>query len=326
MSDAILLLAHGGPDSLADIPAYLADIRSGGPTPPSVLAEITHRYQLIGGRSPLLEITRRTAEKLAASVGMPVYVGMRHWQPTIAQTVAHMVADRVRHCTAICMAPHYSRLSIGTYRARLDDALTTVGNSVTAGFVESWHTAAAYLDGMAANVRQTLRRFGNGTQSKVIFTAHSLPASILAEGDPYDGQLEETARLVAARLGLPEDRWTRCYQSAAQTGTPWLGPQVEELVPKLAAAGERNLVVAPIGFIADHVEILYDLDIGLQAIAARCGARVERTPMLNDAPPLIAALAEIYLTRKGDADDAAKTRNRVTITQQAVRNTPDRQP
>lgn len=293
MTDAVLLLAYGGPNSPADIPAYLADIRGGRPTPAALLAEITRRYELIGGRSPLLEITRRVADKLAAAVGLPVYVGMRHWHPFIRETVAQMAADGVRRCTAICLAPHYSRLSIGAYRARLDEALAVAGHAMAVDFVASWHTVPAYLDGLAANVRATLARFEQPTAAKVIFTAHSLPAAILAEGDPYDRQLAETARLVAARLELPEDHWTRCYQSAAQAGMPWLGPQIEEVVSGLAAAGERNLVVAAIGFIADHVEILYDLDIGLQAIAGRCSARVERTPMLNDTPPLIAALAEI---------------------------------
>jgi len=293
-ADAIILLAYGGPDSLDDIPAYLADIRGGRPTPPHLLAEITHRYQTIGGRSPLLEITRHTANKLAAVVGAPVYVGMRHWQPTIMETVARMAGDGVRHCVAICMAPHYSRLSIGAYRRRLDEALVTVGEGITVDFVESWHTVPAYLDGIAANVREALYCFADAAAVRVIFTAHSLPASILAEGDPYDRQLDETAHLVAARLGLPPDRWTRCYQSAAQAGVPWLGPQIEALLPELAAAGERNLLIAPVGFVADHVEILYDLDIGLQAIAARCGVRVERTSMLNDTPALIAALADVF--------------------------------
>ena len=294
MTDAIILLAYGGPDSLNDIPAYLSDIRGGRPITPQLLAEITHRYQLIGGRSPLLEITQRAADKLAAIVGMPVYVGMRHWRPTIMETVAQMAEDGVQHCVAICMAPHYSRLSIGAYRRQLDEALAAAGKDITVDFVESWHTVPAYLDGIAANVRETLHRAADFAAVKVIFTAHSLPASILADGDPYDRQLDETAHLVAARLGLPDDRWTRCYQSAAQTGVPWLGPQIEALLPELAAAGECNLLIAPVGFIADHVEILYDLDIGLQEIAARCGVRVERTPMLNDTPALIAALTEVF--------------------------------
>lgn len=294
MSEAILLLAYGGPDSLADIPAYLADIRGGRPIPPQLLAEITHRYQLIGGCSPLLEITRRTADKLEAIVGVPVYVGMRHWRPTIMETVAQMAEDGVQHCVAICMAPHYSRLSIGAYRSRLDEALAAAGKGMTTDFVESWHIVPAYLDGIAANVRETLHRFADPAAAKIIFTAHSLPASILAEGDPYDSQLDETAHLISARLGLRANRWTRCYQSAAQTGVPWLGPQIEALLPELAAAGERQLLIAPVGFIADHVEILYDLDIGLQEIAARCGTEMERTPMLNDTPALIAALAEVF--------------------------------
>jgi ferrochelatase len=174
-----------------------------------------------------------------------------------------------------------------------DAGVYEVAKRLTVDFVESWHTVPAYLEGVATNVRETLRRFEDPRAVKVIFTAHSLPAASLTEGDPYDRQLDETARLLADRLGLPADRWTRCYQSAAQTGAPWLGPQIEALLPDLAAAGAQNLLVAPIGFIADHVEILYDLDIGLQEVAGRCGVRVERTPMLNDTPPLIAALAEV---------------------------------
>jgi protoporphyrin/coproporphyrin ferrochelatase len=300
MSDAVLLLAYGGPDSLADIPAYLADVRGGRPTPEHLLTEITERYKLIGGRSPLLDITRSAAGKLSQTVGLPVYVGMRHWRPKIAETVDQMAADGVQDFVAICMAPHYSRMSIGAYRARLDEALAAANKGMTVDFVESWYTEPAYLEGIAANVREALGRFGDdGAMPKVVFTAHSLPASLLAEGDPYDRQLDETAHLLAARLGLPDDRWMRCYQSAAKTGVPWLGPAIEEVVPELAAAGECNVVVAPTGFIADHVEVLYDLDIGLQEIAARCGVRVERTPMLNDSPPLIAALAEI-VRRRGE--------------------------
>lgn len=307
MSDAVLLLAYGGPDSLADLPAYLSDIRGGRPTPPQLLDEMAHRYALIGGRSPLLDITRRVADKLSAATRLPVYVGMRHWQPRIAGAVEEMAKDGVRNFVAICMAPHNSRLSTGAYRIRLQEAVVAAGGGIQADFVDSWHTEPAYLDGIAANVRKTMLRFterGNaglgsheGRGPMVVFTAHSLPASILADGDPYDRQLAETARLVAMRLALPEDRWMRCYQSAAQTGVPWLGPSIEETVPRLAEAGERQLVVAPIGFIADHVEVLYDLDIGLQEIASRCGAEVERTPMLNDDPSLVAALADIVARR-----------------------------
>ena len=299
MTTAVLLLAYGGPNSLDDIPAYLQDIRGGRPTPQPLLDEITRRYQLIGGCSPLLEITRSVAARLQVAVGLPVYVGMRHWYPYIRQTVAEMTADGVQHAIVICMAPHYSTLSIGAYRARLDEALAAAGNGFSVTFVESWHTQPDYLEGIAANVRETLLRFAAADRERVmtVFTAHSLPESILERGDPYPAQLQETAVLVAERLGLATDRWMFSFQSAALTGTPWLGPQIEALVPELAGAGELNLLIAPVGFIADHVEVLYDLDIGVQAIARNAGVHVERPPMLNDSPPLVAALADLVQTQ-----------------------------
>jgi ferrochelatase len=296
---AVLLLAYGGPDRLEDIPDYLLDIRGGRPTPQLLIDEITERYRLIGGRSPLLAITRRVARKLESSAGLPVYVGMRHWHPYIRDVVAGMAGDGVRRIIAICMAPHYSELSIGAYRARLGEALAALDVSIRVDLVESWHTHPLYLSGVAANVRTALRRFPDHERSDVmiIFTAHSLPAFILDRGDPYDAQLRETSRLLAAQLGLSDERWRFSYQSAAQTGTPWLGPQIEELVAELAERGERNLLVAPIGFIADHVEILYDIDIGVQAIARSCGARVVRTSMLNDSTALVATLANLVKGR-----------------------------
>lgn len=302
MTTAVLLLAYGGPNSLDDIPAYLNDIRAGRPTPQRLLDEITHRYQLIGGRSPLLEITCSVAGKLQAAVGLPVYVGMRHWTPTIGETVAAMAGDGVTDAVVICMAPHYSTMSIGAYRDRLDEALAAVDNGFSVTFVESWHTQPDYLEGIAANVRNTLTRFAPADREHVmtVFTAHSLPEFIVERGDPYPEQLRETATLVAGRLGLASDRWMFSFQSAAQTGTPWLGPQIEALVPELARAGELNLLIAPVGFIADHVEVLYDLDIGVQAVARSAGVRVERTPMLNDSPPLIAALANLVQTQRSN--------------------------
>jgi len=293
MTDAVLLLAYGGPDSLDDIPAYSLDIRGGRETPQRLIDDIADRYRQIGGRSPLLEITRSTAAKLSVALGLPVYVGMRHWHPFIRETVARMAGEGVRRCTAICMAPHYSSLSIGAYRARLAEALAVVGGGMAVHLVESWHTQPHYLDGLTANVLVTLGRFPADARVLVVFTAHSLPASILERGDPYPAQLRETASLVAERAQLPADRWTFSYQSAAQTGTSWLGPQIEALVPELAQAGERNLLIAPVGFIADQVEVLYDLDIGVQRIARSAGVRVERTPMLNDSPALVNALADI---------------------------------
>jgi protoporphyrin/coproporphyrin ferrochelatase len=295
---AILLMAYGGPESLDDIPAYLLDIRGGRETPQHLIDEITGRYRQIGGRSPLLAITQSAARKLSQRMGIPVYVGMRHWHPYIKDVIAQMAADGIQHIIAICMAPHYSTLSVGAYRKKLDDALEAAGSGMTVSFVESWGTQPPYLDGIAANVREALARFPEDVRGsvKVIFTAHSLPASILERGDPYQAQLHETAALLAEKLSLPEARRAFCYQSAAQTGTPWLGPQIEEFVPVLAAGGERNLIVAPIGFIADHVEVLYDLDIGIQVIARQHGVQLERTPMLNDSDPLLAALSVLAQT------------------------------
>lgn len=291
---AVLLLAYGGPDSLNDIPAYLLDIRGGRETPQEFVDEITERYRLIGGHSPLLEISSSVANKLQNQIGVPVYLGMRHWKPYISDVVKQMDADGVSHIVAICMAPHYSELSIGKYRQKLEGAIA--GKDITVSFVESWHTQPNYLNGLAENVRKTLEQwpFQIRESVQIIFTAHSLPLSIMEKGDPYDRQLRETAGLLADELALPGDRWTFSYQSAARTPVPWLGPQIEELVVELAGAGHQDLLIAPIGFVSDHVEVLYDIDIGVARIARQYSLRVERTPMLNDTAPLIEALAALY--------------------------------
>ena len=296
---AVILLAYGGPESLDDIPEYLLDIRGGRHTPQHLIDDITERYRLIGSRSPLLEITQSVAIKLQREIGLPVYVGMRHWSPFIKDVVAQMSADGIEHMVAICMAPHYSMLSIGKYKEQLDAAISAItdpnGRGMTVDFVESWHLQPAYLQGIAANVREALSRWPRAERDQVlvIFTAHSLPEFILERGDPYDDQLRETAASLAELLALPDARWTFSYQSAALTGVPWLGPQIEDLVGQLADQGQKDLLIAPIGFIADHVEILYDIDIGVQNIAQGKGVRLERTDMLNDDDLLVEALASL---------------------------------
>lgn len=291
---AVLLLAYGGPDSLDDVPAYLLDIRGGRETPQELVEEMTKRYRLIGGRSPLLEITRSVANKLQSQIGVPVYVGMRHWQPFIGDVVRQMDADGVSHIVAICMAPHYSELSIGKYRQKLEEA--SADRNITVSFIESWYTQPDYLRGLAENVRNTIEWWPLQKRDdvEIVFTAHSLPQSILERGDPYDRQLRETVGLLVEELALPGDRWMFAYQSAARTPVPWLGPQIEELIVELAQVGHRDVLIAPIGFISDHVEVLYDIDIGVAQIAHLHGLRVERTPMLNDSAPLIDALAALY--------------------------------
>jgi ferrochelatase len=292
---AVILLAYGGPDSLDDIPAYLLDIRGGRHTPQHLLDEISRRYRLIGGRSPLLEITQSVAQKMQMKLDLPVYVGMRHWPPLIGDVVEKIAAAGARHLVAICMAPHYSLLSIGKYKEKLNEAITANKVKIETKFIESWYDQPDYLKGIAENVKQTLNRWpvAEQEQVKIVFTAHSLPEFILERGDPYDDQLRQTASLLAERLALPADRWTFSYQSAARTGVPWLGPQIEDLVIDLAQVGEKNLLIAPIGFIADHVEVLYDIDIGVQQIAQEHGVRIERPPMLNDSDPLVDALTAL---------------------------------
>ena len=292
---AVILLAYGGPDKLEDIQAYLDDIRGGRPTSQVFIDDITERYRLIGGRSPLLEITCKTAEKLQEKAGLPVYVGMRHWTPFIKEVVSQMAADGVDHFVAICMAPHYSELSIAKYRAKLKKALDVAGKDITVDFIESWHLQPDYLQGLTNEISLALSRWPEKQRDQVtvIFTAHSLPAYILERGDPYDRQLRETAEALSQMLDLPTQNWLFSYQSAAKTGVPWLGPQIEDAVGDLAREGRKDLLIAPIGFITDHVEILYDIDIRVQEIARENGVRVERSAMLNDGNTLVSALASL---------------------------------
>jgi ferrochelatase len=283
---AVLLLAYGGPNSLDDVPAYLRNVRSGQPVSQSLLDETIRRYRLIGGRSPLLDITRRLASRVQSIIDLPVYVGMRHWHPYIAETVPEMVRDGIEHIVAICLAPHYSPMSVGAYRTKLDEAVR--GSGMQVSFVAAWHTQAQYIAGIAQNVRATLAQLPS--DAKIIFTAHSLPVSVR---EPYETQLRETAQLVAQNLSLRQDRWLLCYQSKPRAGGDWLEPHIENLIPQLARDGEKNLLIAPIGFLADHLEVLYDLDIAVPEIARANDVRVARTPMLNDSDALVNALAEL---------------------------------
>ncbi|NOZ29028.1 MAG: ferrochelatase [Chloroflexi bacterium] len=293
---AVLLMAYGSPDSLEDIEAYLHQVRGGRHTPPELVEEVRERYRRIGGRSPLQEITEQTAHRLQEATGLPVFIGMHHWHPFIRDVVQHMVTERgIRRIVGICLAPHYSTVSVGAYRRHLEEAIAAVGGDVDLRFVPHWHTHRHYLDGLVETTRQTLDSLGtHGREyAVVIFTAHSVPAAVLNRGDPYDAQLRETAQLLAERLALPEERWRLCYQSAPKTHNSWLGPQMEDVIVELAEAGRRYLVVAPIGFVSEHVEILYDIDIKAQEIARSHGALLKRTPMLNSRPPLIAALSDL---------------------------------
>ncbi len=300
---AVLMMAYGSPDSLDEMEAYLLDVRGGRPTPPSLIEEIQHRYALIGGRSPLLAQTRKQAAALQAVLnsrvpadhpGFRTYVGMRHWEPRIAQAVDEIANDGISQVIALVMAPHASRMSTGAYFARLDEAIASKSLELQVAPIESWHKHPGLIEAIAKHSLQAMLQF-NTHIPYVIFTAHSLPQRILNQGDPYDAQLHETAGLVADRLNLSPGRWEFCYQSAGQSPEPWLGPQVEDVVLRLANAGEDQLLVVPIGFVCDHVEVLYDIDIAARELAEKHNARLERSASLNDTPVFIDALADLIL-------------------------------
>jgi len=300
---AVLLMAYGGPERLADVEPFLLDVRGGRPTSPELVEEIRGRYAAIGGGSPLLAITRAQAAALedelnrSGDAGWQTFVGMRHWQPYVADAVREIAAAGHRRVVALCLAPQYSRMSIGAYFAKLDEALAGLDDPPEVARVESWHDHPGFLDAVAEKVAEALARLPvPPAEAHVVFTAHSLPRRIVAAGDPYDDQLRATARRVAlraeARAGSPFP-WTFCYQSVAAGAIDWLGPDVTHVVADLARAGHRHLLAAPIGFVSDHVEVLYDLDVEARLGAERHGAHLHRTESLNTTPRFIAALTSV---------------------------------
>jgi len=308
---AVLLMAYGGPDSLDDVEPFLLDIRGGRPTPPQLVEEIRGRYAAIGGRSPLLGISRAQAAALQGRLdasdpgAFRVFVGMRHWAPRIAQAVADIATAGLSRIVALCLAPHYSRLSIGAYLVKLEEARREQaerGCELAVTAIESWHDHPLFLQALAEKVESALHRWPESERREVqlLFTAHSLPAFIVEQGDPYPQQLLATARAVAQRAGV--EGWRFCYQSAGASGVPWLGPAIEDVLPELTAAGCRNLLVVPVGFVADHVEILYDLDIEAKTLAETVGIHLERTESLNTDPTFIAGLADLVVHRAVASD------------------------
>jgi protoporphyrin/coproporphyrin ferrochelatase len=277
---AVVLMAYGSPGRIEDIRPYLEDIREGRPVSDEAVGELTERYRRIGGRSPLDEVTERQRAALESELGMPVHVGMKHWRPRIAEAVQASLAGGAERVVAIVLAPHYSALSIAGYRERLEAALD---GRAELRFVESWHDHEPFLAVLADRVR--------GTDAHVVFTAHSLPERVLAMGDPYRDQLLETSRLVAERAGV--ERWSFAFQSASETGEPWLGPDILEELDALHERGVRDVLVCPVGFVSDHLEILWDLDVEARERAAELGLRLDRIESLNDDPAFIRALAEL---------------------------------
>jgi protoporphyrin/coproporphyrin ferrochelatase len=297
----VLVMAYGGPGSLAEIPGYLADIRHGRPTPRAVLEEITENYRAIGGSSPLLAVSRRQVDALAAELGpgYRCYLGMRHWSPWIEDVVGEMAEDGVMRAVSLVLAPHFSSMSVARYQQKIADGLELYRGRIHFEHVPSYHDAPGLVEAFASRVEDGLSRWSDDERGSVhvVFSAHSLPQRLLESGDPYGEQCLETARLVAARAGVPDEGWSWAYQSAGRTPEPWAGPDISEHLRDLAASGVNDVISVPVGFVSDHVEVLFDIDRRAAAVADELGMRLERPPALNDDPLFIAALAELVRTK-----------------------------
>jgi ferrochelatase len=275
-------MAYGSPERIADVPAYYADIRGGRPIAPEHLEDLVSRYRRLGieDSNPLNAITDATRAALQGELGVPVYTGMKHWEPRIAAAVEGALAGGADALVGLVLAPHYSSLSIAGYRRLLDES---VAGRVGVTFVESWFDDAGLVMFLADRIRDT--------ESHVIFTAHSLPARIIDEGDPYRDQLLEAARLVADTAGI--DDWSFSFQSESPTGEPWLGPDILDHLDDLHEHGIDDVLVCPIGFVSDHLEIRWDIDTEAQERAGELGMRLERIEMPNAEPAFIDVLAGI---------------------------------
>jgi len=294
---AVLLLAHGSPDRVEEIPEFLRYVTRGRPMPQAVVKEVQHRYGLIGA-SPLTRITLRQGELLARELKLPVYVGMRNWRPLIGDVVRQMQRDGITRAVVICLAPQNSRTSVGLYRQAL------LGESGAApfevDFVDNWHDHPLLIRAFAEKLEAGWKRACKeaGARVPIIFTAHSVPQRTVTEGDPYEAQAKETASLVA--MDMPEltvDDWQFAFQSQGMSGGAWLGPTVEDTIRGLKAKGHRAVFLQPIGFLCDHVEVLYDIDIAFRDFAEKEGMRLWRAESLNESPTLIAALADVARSR-----------------------------
>jgi ferrochelatase len=292
---AVLLLAHGSPENSDQVPEFLSYVTGGRPLPPAVVEEIRRRYSLIGF-SPLPCWTLLQADQLSQKLNMPVFVGMRNWKPFIADAVKAIARQGYARVIAVCLAPQNSRTSVGLYRT----AVSGDGNLPFAlDFVDEWHDQPLLADAFAEKLRSSWGKASaeNGAELPVIFTAHSVPERTITEGDPYERQSKETAQFVAQEAGLEAKDWTFAFQSQGMSGGPWIGPTVEETIKSLKAKGHRGVFLHPIGFLCDHVEVLYDIDIAFKQFAEKEGMRLWRAESLNGSKTLTAALAEVVSSR-----------------------------
>jgi ferrochelatase len=317
--DAVLLIGFGGPTSMAEVRPFLDNVLRGRPVPPERVEAVVHHYEIIGGKSPFNELTFRQARALeaqlrAAGLALPVYVGMRTWTPYLQDTLQRMAADGVRRAVGIIMAPHQTEASWGRYERAVSAARAELGATVPAvDYVNEWHAHPLFIDAVSDNVGTALRQVPSErrTSAALVFTAHSVPTA-MAAASPYVQQITESARLVAEGSGHPQ--WTLAYQSrSGNPHEPWLGPDINEVVRQLAGAGARDVVVAPIGFVCDHVEVLYDLDIETRQIAQDLGLNFVRAATVNDHPAFIRMLADVVRRRIGASNSIVSSTNRKQV-------------
>ena len=291
----VLLLAHGSPDKVDEVPEFLRYITRGRPISPEVVEEVKHRYGAIG-QSPLTCWTLTQRDQLQARIGLPSYIGMRNWKPFIADAIKDMESDGIQRAIVICMAPQNSRTSVGLYRAALGASEI---HPFAIDFIESWHDhpllIAAFVEKLQNSWKNACQELG--ARVPIIFTAHSVPQRTITDGDPYETQAKETAALVAEKAGLNQSDWFFAFQSQGMSGGEWLGPTVEDTIMRIRQQGAAGVFIQPIGFLCDHVEVLYDIDIGFKHFAAEQGMRLWRADSLNDSPALTAALADLVQSR-----------------------------
>ena len=290
---AILLMAYGTPTSDDEIESYLTSIRRGRPPSVDQVEDLKRRYTIIGGHSPLLEITKAQAcalEQQLNSNGIQahVYYGMKHWHPYISETVQQIVTTGVRRILGLVLAPHYSSMSSGEYKKLLNRALINSKN-IQVDFIDSWYNNSLFHEAVAEKVKNGITKFPSKTNVHTLFTAHSLPRRMIDQGDPYSTQLIESCKAVTALTNI--ENWTLAYQSAGETGEEWLGPDILTVLKNMVV--RSNVLVVPIGFVADHLEILYDIDVEAQAVARSHNILMQRTGSLNTSPKFIAALTDI---------------------------------
>ena len=299
----LLVMAYGGPNTIDEVEPYLLDVRGYRPTAPEIIHEVRERYREIGGCSPILEQTWEQAAAIETALNsngqqFKAFVGMRHWHPYIKDTLAEMQSQGIEQTVGMVMAPHYSLMSIEAYYKKIEES----DSSVEVTPIKDWHLLPGYIEALVGRVCAALERFPAEIRSlvPVIFSAHSLPERILEWNDPYPVQLRETVEAVMQYLGdQPHDF---AYQSAAISNDPWLGPDVSVLIERYAAQGLRNIVSCPIGFVCEHVEVLYDIDIVYQKLARSLGVRLERIEMVHTAPQMIAGLADLIRTTAKEAN------------------------